>query len=324
MLGTVVNGILFILKQALAVVLALILRFDALIRSKKRDADKRRQSIQEEEEKGAQSRKKRNRGRRKSASKKTSSEGGKAALQAKDTTGHAAAREPVAKAAFKSANPTPAEAISELRAKAAAQVNTDLPEYAAARDSKKEKVKAPPQRVILSLVTPREDPAFKEIHSRKPSRFAVGDVVDARYQQGYKWFRGTVSKVRYGGGLDIDYDDGERETKVLDEMVRFARTGQEEEEEEEDVGGIEAHDIWGQQISKKQQQQQLAYGRMSTAPSANSAVEVWDVVTKPVKKTGPQRAAGREERATNEKNRRKREKKREKELAMREYQRKTL
>ncbi|KAJ8558880.1 hypothetical protein ON010_g8569 [Phytophthora cinnamomi] len=49
---------------------------------------------------------------------------------------------------------------------------------------------------------------------KKKSGFAVGDAVKAKYQKGTKFFSGKIARVRSDGTYDIEYDDGDSETRV--------------------------------------------------------------------------------------------------------------
>ncbi|RLN64318.1 hypothetical protein BBJ29_004232 [Phytophthora kernoviae] len=53
-----------------------------------------------------------------------------------------------------------------------------------------------------------------ESSPKKKSSFSVGDVVKAKYKNGTKFFSGKISRVRSDGTFDIEYDDGDTETRV--------------------------------------------------------------------------------------------------------------
>ncbi|KAK1932357.1 hypothetical protein P3T76_012351 [Phytophthora citrophthora] len=53
----------------------------------------------------------------------------------------------------------------------------------------------------------------------KKSSLKVGDIVKARYKKGKKLFDGKVVRVRSDGTYDIEYDDGDLETRVNIEMI---------------------------------------------------------------------------------------------------------
>ncbi|KAJ1451181.1 hypothetical protein M885DRAFT_570318 [Pelagophyceae sp. CCMP2097] len=50
--------------------------------------------------------------------------------------------------------------------------------------------------------------------------FDSGDAVEARYRGREKYYPGKITRAHVGGTYDIDYDDGERETRVDGSLVR--------------------------------------------------------------------------------------------------------
>ena len=58
--------------------------------------------------------------------------------------------------------------------------------------------------------TPAKAPPLKE-----------GAEVEARYGGESEWFPGTIKAVNADGSYDIDYADGDKETKVIAEFVRM-------------------------------------------------------------------------------------------------------
>ena len=58
--------------------------------------------------------------------------------------------------------------------------------------------------------TPAKAPQLKE-----------GQDVEARFGGESEWFPGTINKVHGDGSYDIDYADGDKETKVIAEFVRI-------------------------------------------------------------------------------------------------------
>ncbi|POM62517.1 LOW QUALITY PROTEIN: hypothetical protein PHPALM_28322 [Phytophthora palmivora] len=50
--------------------------------------------------------------------------------------------------------------------------------------------------------------------TKKRTEFAVGDAVKAKYKKGAKYFPGKVARVRSDGTYDIEYNDGDSETRV--------------------------------------------------------------------------------------------------------------
>jgi hypothetical protein len=60
-----------------------------------------------------------------------------------------------------------------------------------------------------------------------PASYATGDVVEGNYRNGGEWFRGKISKVRpppskrrAQWSWDIEYDDGDAETRVFADRLR--------------------------------------------------------------------------------------------------------
>jgi hypothetical protein len=53
-------------------------------------------------------------------------------------------------------------------------------------------------------------------------RLQVGDTIKARYKKGAKCFRGTITRVRSDGTYDVEYEDGDVETKVEDQYIEAA------------------------------------------------------------------------------------------------------
>ena len=47
-----------------------------------------------------------------------------------------------------------------------------------------------------------------------------GDKVEARYRGKSRYYPGRISRDRGDGSYDIDYDDGEKETRVAEELIR--------------------------------------------------------------------------------------------------------
>jgi len=131
----------------------------------------------------------------------------------------------------------------------------------------------------------------------KPTnKFNVDDVIEARFEGGNEFFPGKISKVGTNLTYSIQYDDGERETKVPEHFIRFKNSPVQPMEE-----------FW----------------------AAPAETEVWETVPMPstkddrVKKKVVQQVK-REEKQVNSKNRMKRAKKKEKEKLIREAMRKNL
>jgi WD40 repeat protein len=56
--------------------------------------------------------------------------------------------------------------------------------------------------------------------SKMMPRLVVGSKVEARYRGKTKWYPGVITRDRGDGTYDVDYDDGEKETRVTEEMIR--------------------------------------------------------------------------------------------------------
>ena len=52
-----------------------------------------------------------------------------------------------------------------------------------------------------------------------------GDKVEARYRGKSKYYPGRISRDRGDGSYDIDYDDGEKETRVAEDLIRSLESG---------------------------------------------------------------------------------------------------
>ena len=62
---------------------------------------------------------------------------------------------------------------------------------------------------------------------RRGSRLSEGDAIEARYRGRSKYYKGRIRRDRGDGTFDIDYDDGEQETRVLEEHIRPRGGGRE-------------------------------------------------------------------------------------------------
>ena len=56
--------------------------------------------------------------------------------------------------------------------------------------------------------------------SSSRGRLREGAKVEARYRGRSKYYKGKISRDRGDGTFDIDYDDGEKETRVLEEYIK--------------------------------------------------------------------------------------------------------
>ncbi|KAG1696420.1 hypothetical protein DVH05_018552 [Phytophthora capsici] len=72
------------------------------------------------------------------------------------------------------------------------------------------------KRVKAENIQAGSDPKGDSDEDRKPAKgkFTVGDKIKAYYKKGKKLYPGKISRVRSDGTYDIDYDDGEVETRV--------------------------------------------------------------------------------------------------------------
>eukprot|EP00644_Phytophthora_capsici_P012370 jgi/Phyca11/19217/fgenesh1_pg.PHYCAscaffold_46_\ len=85
-------------------------------------------------------------------------------------------------------------------------------------DAVKAKYKRGKERVEEDFIQPDvEDQADKP----KKKALEVGDTVKARYKKGKKLFDGKVARVRSDGTYDIEYDDGDVESRVGIEMIEI-------------------------------------------------------------------------------------------------------
>ena len=50
--------------------------------------------------------------------------------------------------------------------------------------------------------------------------FEEGDKVEAKYRGRSKLYKGRITRDRGDGTFDIDYDDGEKETRVAEELIK--------------------------------------------------------------------------------------------------------
>ena len=63
------------------------------------------------------------------------------------------------------------------------------------------------------------------------SSFDEGDVIEARYKNGNKWFKGKISRVHSDGTYDVEYDDGDREKYIPSANIRLASNSMKEKDE---------------------------------------------------------------------------------------------
>ncbi|KAJ0399206.1 hypothetical protein P43SY_001872 [Pythium insidiosum] len=80
--------------------------------------------------------------------------------------------------------------------------------------------------VAAELIRVREgsSPKKKNNDEREADRdrkFQEGDKIEAQYKGKSKFYPGVISRCRSNGTYDIDYDDGEKETGVVGELIRL-------------------------------------------------------------------------------------------------------
>lgn len=73
---------------------------------------------------------------------------------------------------------------------------------------------------LQKLVAPRYMRRFVEA---KAVVFERGDLIEARFNGGDRWFEGKIAKLR-NGSYDITYSDGDFEKAVSPELMRLAQT----------------------------------------------------------------------------------------------------
>jgi hypothetical protein len=61
--------------------------------------------------------------------------------------------------------------------------------------------------------------------SKSKPRLRVGSKVKARYRGMSKFYPGVVTRDSGDGTFDIDYDDGDKETRVKEELIEAAEGG---------------------------------------------------------------------------------------------------
>ena len=64
---------------------------------------------------------------------------------------------------------------------------------------------------------------------KEVAEFRVGDAVEAKYR-GKKYYSGKITRKRFDGSYDIDYDDGDRELGVSRELIKPATETHEQNE----------------------------------------------------------------------------------------------
>ena len=72
---------------------------------------------------------------------------------------------------------------------------------------------------LQKLVAPRDMRRFVEAKV-----FQRGDLIEARFDGGDRWFKGNIAGKRRNGSYDISYDDGDFEKAVSPDLMRRAQT----------------------------------------------------------------------------------------------------
>lgn len=68
----------------------------------------------------------------------------------------------------------------------------------------------------------RQQQEYKRTESSTTDDFRVGSRVEARYKGGAKYYPGKISRVRLDGSFDVEYDDGECESRIGKLLIRLA------------------------------------------------------------------------------------------------------
>ena len=72
------------------------------------------------------------------------------------------------------------------------------------------------ENLIRLLDAPKAD-----VGRGSKARLEEGAKVEANYRGQGKWFSGKIKRDRGDGTFDVDYDDGEQETRVKEELIRL-------------------------------------------------------------------------------------------------------
>jgi len=75
--------------------------------------------------------------------------------------------------------------------------------------------------VARGLIFPLASSGTNRSPSRSSARIEEGSKVEGNYRQKGKWYTGKVTRDRRDGTFDIDYDDGESETRVDEALIRL-------------------------------------------------------------------------------------------------------
>jgi len=77
-------------------------------------------------------------------------------------------------------------------------------------------------RVLEEYIRPRGGGGGREVSVPK---FRRDERVEARYRGRAKYYRGRIARERGDSLYDIDYDDGESETRVAAHLIRSLESG---------------------------------------------------------------------------------------------------
>ncbi len=75
--------------------------------------------------------------------------------------------------------------------------------------------------VKADLVRKRETSTFEP---NANTTYTEGDTIEARYKGRSRFYPGVIARVHNNGACDIDYDDGEKERMVKEDLIRKRET----------------------------------------------------------------------------------------------------
>ena len=74
---------------------------------------------------------------------------------------------------------------------------------------------------MIRALEKEDEPAKRDASpEREAAKFAAGDAVEARFGGKKKWYAGKILKVLDGARYEVEYDDGDVEKGVDEEMIR--------------------------------------------------------------------------------------------------------
>merc|ERR1719271_17646 len=65
-----------------------------------------------------------------------------------------------------------------------------------------------------------EERLIRSLEGGGRGRLREGDKIEARYRGRSRFYPGRIARDRGDGSYDVDYDDGEKETRVLEEYIK--------------------------------------------------------------------------------------------------------